>query len=354
MLAHCRHAPAILHSGLTLSERARAANTVLNVDAVDCARHRAAAENASEGNRPVDDTKPLNGQDSRAGQPGRLREGDEVGSYLVLAHLFTGGMGEVYAAVHQQLDRHVALKVPRLDTSAADFNRRRLLAEARFLARVAHANVVAVYDFAAADDRLEYLVMELLDGRSLDEILVKTPQLTLPYAIRIVKEMARGLAAFHRAGIYQVDLKPENVMIVTGPLVNKHLEGENWVKLIDLGTARLTYEHTDDRELSLIGTPAYMAPETILGQAVDARADLYGLGIVFYEILGAAVRVPTGRRAGRCPGPARRGLPREAPGPASAVDDRVPRAPRRSRGRAVRTGGRGGFGVIGGIPRGSQ
>lgn len=217
--------------------------------------------------------------------PRQLREGDEVGNYLVLAHLFTGGMGDIYAAVHLKLDRHVALKVPRLDTDSVDFNRRRLLSEARFLARVTHANVVGVYDFSATNDRLEYLVMELLDGRSLDEILGKTPILQIPHAVRIVKEMARGLAAFHRAGIYHVDLKPENVMIVTGPLVNKPLDGENWVKLIDLGTARLTYDDAADAELPLVGTPAYMAPEAILDRAVDGRADLYALGVVFYEIL---------------------------------------------------------------------
>jgi len=194
-------------------------------------------------------------------------------------------MGDIYAAVHLQLNRHVALKVPRVDTPSADFNRRRLLAEAQFLARVAHANVVGVYDFAATNDHLEYLVMELLDGRSLDQILCKTPHLEIPHAIRVVREMARGLAAFHRAGIYHVDLKPENVMVVAGTLVNKPLEGENWVKLIDLGTARLTYEHTIDADLPLVGTPAYMSPEAILDRPVDGRADLYALGNVFFEII---------------------------------------------------------------------
>jgi len=220
-----------------------------------------------------------------APQPPRLNEGDEVGNYLVLAHLFTGGMGDIYAAVHLQLDRHVALKVPLVDSDAAEFNRRRLLAEAKLLARVTHANVVSVYDFAATDNELEYLVMELLDGHSLDEILAQTPRLEIPHAIRIVKETARGLAAFHRAGIYHVDVKPENMMVVTGPLVNKPPEGENWVKLIDLGTARLTYEPAEDPELPHMGTPAYMAPEAILDRPVDGRADLYALGIVFYEIL---------------------------------------------------------------------
>jgi len=233
----------------------------------------------------VGETKPPKNPHGGALQPRRLREGDEVGNYLVLAHLFTGGMGDIYAAVHLQLNRHVALKVPRVDTPAADFNRRRLLAEAQFLSRVAHGNVVAVYDFAATSDRLEYLVMELLDGHSLDQILDKTPHLQIPHAIRVVKEMARGLAAFHRAGIFHVDLKPENVMVVAGALVNKAVEGENWIKLIDLGTARLTYEHNIDTELTLVGTPAYMSPEAIQDRPVDGRADLYGLGIVFYEIL---------------------------------------------------------------------
>ncbi len=231
------------------------------------------------------DTKPPKDSQGGSEQPRRLREGDEVGNYLVLAHLFTGGMGDIYAAVHLQLNRHVALKVPRVDTPSADFNRRRLLAEARFLARVTHGNVVGVYDFSATNDRLEYLVMELLDGRSLDAILGTSPMLQISHAIRIVKEMARGLAAFHRAGIYHVDLKPENVMVVTGPLVNKPIDGENWVKLIDLGTARLTYELTVDAELPTVGTPAYMAPEAILDRTVDGRADLHALGIVFYEIL---------------------------------------------------------------------
>ncbi len=239
------------------------------------------------------DTKPTPDPQADSSQPKLLREGDEVGNYLVLAHLFTGGMGDIYAAVHLQLNRHVALKVPRLDTPAANFNRRRLLAEARFLARVAHSNVVGVYDFAATNDHLEYLVMELLDGHSLDQILHKTPHLEIPHAIRVVREIARGLAAFHRAGIYHVDLKPENVMVVAGTLVNKPLEGENWIKLIDLGTARLTYEHTIDAELPLVGTPAYMSPEAILDRPVDGRADLYALGNVFFEILAGRHPIPT-------------------------------------------------------------
>lgn len=215
-----------------------------------------------------------------------------MGNYLVLAHLFTGGMGHIYAAVHQRLKRHVALKVPRTDGGGGSFNRRRLLTEAQFLARVAHVNVVSVYDFATTGDQLEYLVMELLDGRSLDEILYKTPRLEIPQAIRIAKEMARGLAAFHRAGIYHVDLKPENVMIVTGPLVSKTGEGENWVKLIDLGTARLTYEREQDAELPMVGTPAYLSPEAILGRSVGPRADLYALGIVLYELIAGQHPLP--------------------------------------------------------------
>jgi serine/threonine protein kinase len=233
----------------------------------------------------VEENKPPKEPQVDTAQLRGLREGDEVGNYLILAHLFTGGMGDIYAAVHLQLNRHVALKVPRVDTPAADFNRRRLLAEARCLARVVHANVVAVYDFAATHDRLEYLVMELLDGQSLDHLLVKTPYLQVLHAVRVVKEVARGLAAFHRAGIYHVDLKPENVMVVAGPLLNKSGEGENWIKLIDLGTARLTYERNAEIELPLVGTPAYMSPEMILDRPVDGRADLYALGIVFYEIL---------------------------------------------------------------------
>jgi serine/threonine-protein kinase len=211
-----------------------------------------------------------------------------MGNCRLTRHLNRGGMGDIYAADHLFLGRPVAIKLPRFDDDRLAFNQQRLLSEARSLAAVSHPNVVGVYDMGLTEERLGYLVMELLDGRSLDQIMDRVPLFLFPTILHMTKEIARGIAACHRAGVICADIKPDNIMVVQGPLVGRPAQGAVWTKIIDLGTAR-SIEAEDARSEELLetvtGTPAYMSPEMALGQPLDPRTDIYSLGALLYELV---------------------------------------------------------------------
>ncbi len=211
-----------------------------------------------------------------------------MGNCRLVEHLNRGGMGDIYAADHLFLGRPVAIKLPRFDDDRLDFNQRRLLSEARCLAAVSHPNVVGVYDMGLTEEQLGYLVMELLNGNSLDQIMDRVPLFLFPTIVHITKEVARGLHACHRAGIICADVKPDNIMVVHGPLVGLPTHGAVWTKIIDMGTAR-SIESENERQAGItetvVGTPAYMSPEMALGQPLDPRADIYSLGSLLYELV---------------------------------------------------------------------
>jgi len=197
-------------------------------------------------------------------------------------------MGDIYAADHLFLGRPVAIKLPRFDDDRLAFNQQRLLSEARSLALVSHPNVVGVHDMGLTEERMGYLVMELLDGKSLDQIMDRVPLFLFPTILHLTKEVARATAACHRAGIICADVKPDNIMVVHGPLVGRPAQGAVWTKIIDLGTARsIEAEAARDSESSqtVIGTPAYMSPEMAMGRPLDPRADIYSLGTLLFELV---------------------------------------------------------------------
>jgi serine/threonine-protein kinase len=216
-------------------------------------------------------------------------DGRRLGHYLIREHLCQGGMGDVFAAEHVHLGRQVAIKIPRTDDGDSFFNQQQLLAEARHLARVAHVNVVGVYDLGYGPEGLAYLVMEHLQGTSLDNILARTPFVGLSEVTHLVREVARGLGACHRAGILVCDVKPENVMVVSGPLIGLAPQGTVWCKLIDFGAAlSLPVKISDnlgERRQNRAGTPAYASPELILGHPLDLTSDVYSLGVLLYELV---------------------------------------------------------------------
>lgn len=218
--------------------------------------------------------------------------GTRLGHYRVSTRLYEGGMGYVYTGVHVHLKRHVAVKVARSDVPNHRFLQERLISEARYLAMVDHVNVVTVHDLGVSESGRAYLVMELLDGTSLDKVIDQHGPLKIPTAIHVVREVARGLAAFHEKNIVCADVKPDNVMVVSGPLVGRSLDRRSWIKLIDLGAARKIERLLDPRRKPepVMGTSWYMSPEAVLGMALDERADIYALGVLLYEsIVG---RVP--------------------------------------------------------------
>jgi serine/threonine-protein kinase len=215
-----------------------------------------------------------------------LTPGSRLGPYQILASRGAGGMGDVYKARDTRLDRVVAIKILRprdgIDVS------RDVLEEARAVARLNHPNIASLHDVVdqtVVDDvgQPPFLVMEYVDGRPLSE-LVKEGPFDVDRALEIGIQLASALAAAHQGGIIHRDVKPANV-IVTGAGVVKLLDlGIARVVSIDAGaTTRTSLDVKTGPEWS--GSPAYMAPEQLMGQPADARSDVYSTGVLLFELL---------------------------------------------------------------------
>ncbi len=205
----------------------------------------------------------------------------------VMTLLGHGGMGAVYRARQKQLDRTVALKIlpaalGRDPTFAERFSR-----EARSMARLQHPGIVSVFDFGQTPDGLYYLIMEYVDGADLRQV-IQAGKLGPAEALAIVPKLCEALQYAHSKGIVHRDIKPENIL----------LDKEGSVKIVDFGLAKLLDKPANTCTLTQVrqrmGTPHYMAPEQVEGaHDVDHRADIYSLGVVFYEMLTG--ELPIGR-----------------------------------------------------------
>ena len=200
--------------------------------------------------------------------------------YLVEKLLGVGGMGSVYRASHVQLRKTVALKtlhpeMTRLPEAVARFER-----EAIAASRIEHKNVAAATDFGRLEDGTFYLILEYVEGESLRERLYREKRLEPGLSLQIARQITEALQAAHVHGIVHRDLKPENVMLVTRPGAKAH------VKVLDFGIAKVPLEGSQEGITaigSVLGTPSYMSPEQCSGRIIDARSDLYSLGIILYE-----------------------------------------------------------------------
>lgn len=206
--------------------------------------------------------------------PGELGRLDR---YRVLRQLGKGGMGAVFLGFDERLRRKVALKVMLPDAAADPQSKERFLREARAAAQIAHDNVIAVYEADEADG-LPYIAMQYLQGYPLDEYLAKKGRPSFPQIVRIGREIAMGLAAAHRLGLVHRDIKPGNVWLEAP---------QGRVKILDFGLARpaKTVEGELTQSGTVVGTPAYMAPEQARGHKVDGRADLFSLGVLLYRLV---------------------------------------------------------------------
>ena len=233
--------------------------------------------------------------------------------YRVVALVGSGGMGEVYRAEHVGLKRPTALKFmrPALGQDADALARFRR--EAEQASRISHPNVAAIYDFGDAGDGHVFLAMEFIEGESLADRIAREGRIPPPDAAQIILGAAAGLAAAHRRGILHRDLKPANIMLAaecrTGVEHDPHTVGT--VKLVDFGIARsimgdLKPVDADGtaaaapaltRTGMVLGTPAYASPEQLAGEPLDARSDLYSLGLIAFEALtGQAAFATTNAR----------------------------------------------------------
>jgi serine/threonine protein kinase/Flp pilus assembly protein TadD len=217
--------------------------------------------------------------------------GQQVGSYELVEPLGSGGMGDVYRARDTRLGRLVAIKfVSRTLHGSADADAR-LEREARLASSLNHPGIVSVYDVGRHDDR-PYVVMELVDGHSLGAELAEG-RLRLREAVDFALQIADALATAHDAGIVHRDLKPQNVMVTA----------DRRIKIVDFGLSKMAVPSSTDNtvtmqadaltaQYAIVGSVGYMAPEQVLAQPLDGRADQFALGAILYELL-------TGRRAFR-------------------------------------------------------
>jgi serine/threonine-protein kinase len=218
---------------------------------------------------------------------GPLAERLIAGKYKLEELLGQGNAGAVWRAVHTELGRVVAVKVLHAQNQAETQFVKRFTAEARAASRLDHRNVTRVLDFGHDPDGLLYLVMEYVDGTSLETMLQNGGRLPQARVVDIGMQVCSALALAHKEGIIHRDIKPDNLLLV--PWYDDDLYSTDLVKVCDFGMAKLKSSGEDLTVGGMIcGSPAYMSPEQIEGKELDFRTDLYALGMTMYEALTGA------------------------------------------------------------------
>jgi serine/threonine-protein kinase len=207
-----------------------------------------------------------------------------AGQYVLKRLIGAGGGGMVYAAEHQVLKRMAAVKVLRRDKAAVPSMIARFLREARAVNMIGHPNIVDIFEFGELIDGRPFYVMELLDGVNLRKLLHLHGRFSPSEVLDVFEPVCAALDAAHKAGVVHRDLKASNISV----LDDGH---RRVIKLLDFGIAKLLHPEASGAGLteagSMLGTSHYMAPEQIRGEPVDARADVYALGVLLYQLLTA-------------------------------------------------------------------
>lgn len=203
-----------------------------------------------------------------------------AGHYQICSLLGKGGMGSVFKARHQLLDRHVAIKIVHDEHASAIARFQR---EAQAATRLRHPNIVAVHEFGSANNRL-YMVMDEIEGESVEEMLNFHPRLPIAEAVEIAVQICAGVHHAHQNAILHRDLKPSNIM------VSRTQTGAPSVRIVDFGIAKFidddAFETTTLTNTGeFCGSPLYMSPEQALGRSADERSDVYSIGCVLFEML---------------------------------------------------------------------
>ncbi|MFN7953735.1 MAG: protein kinase [bacterium] len=248
------------------------------------------------------------------------------GKYRLGPVLATGGMGTVFRATHVELDRAVAVKVLRGELIEDPSIVERFRLEARTVARLRHPYLVTIYDFGVDEALGAYLVMELLEGRSLAKEIRAHGPLEIAFAVDVMRRVCLGVQAAHEAGVIHRDLKPDNIFL--------EVTSRGTIpRVLDFGIVKIVGGADADPRMTVhgrvLGTPTYMSPEQCQGKAIDARSDVYALGCVLFEMLTGRAPVGAGSvaaqltahvtQAAEAPSRLARGIP-------AALDDAVLRA----------------------------
>jgi serine/threonine protein kinase len=206
------------------------------------------------------------------------------GRYRIIRKIGEGGMGEVYAAEHVHIEKRFAIKLLRQEIVSNPEAVTRFRQEARSSSSIGHRNIIAIEDFGQLADGRIYMCMELLNGAALNDMI--TQPMGVDRLLNILIQTGHGLAAAHAKGIVHRDMKPENVFVTIGP------NGEDVPKLLDFGIAKVAGNDGQNhltRTGTIFGTPFYMAPEQALGNPVDARTDIYAVGVIMYECFAGSL-----------------------------------------------------------------
>jgi diguanylate cyclase (GGDEF)-like protein len=200
-----------------------------------------------------------------------------LGRYEIVDELGRGAMGIVFKAYDPLIERFVAIKTIKLQalskTERAEYEAR-FYQEAKAAGHLSHPNIVTIYDLGESGD-MAYIAMELMEGRELQEMIYSKSRLLVTDVLNIAIQVSAGLSYAHQRGVVHGDIKPSNIMVL----------GDNLVKIADFGIARMVSSMEVRQESGIYGTPPFMSPEQIHGKPIDARSDIYSLGIVLYYML---------------------------------------------------------------------
>src|SRR5512138_1885918 len=206
------------------------------------------------------------------------------GRYKITRKIGEGGMGEVYAAEHVHIEKKYAIKLLRPEIVSNADAVQPFRQETRSASSIGHRNIIAIEDFGQLADGRIYMCMELLNGAALNDMLAQP--MAVDRLLNILIQTGHGLAAAHAKGIIHRDMKPENIFVTIAP------SGEDIPKLLDFGIAKVAGNDGQNhltRTGTIFGTPFYMAPEQALGNPVDARTDIYAMGVIMYECFAGSL-----------------------------------------------------------------
>lgn len=206
-----------------------------------------------------------------------MKKLETIGKYKVIDILGKGAMGIVYRALDPDINREVAIKTIRFDTVIDETGKnetlKRFMREAQAVGKLEHPNIATIYDVSREQDQTN-IVMQLIDGKSLKDIIESGKKFTVPEVLSLMESLAEALGYAHEQGIVHRDVKPANILV----------DKKGKPHLVDFGVARLE-KSTMTSVGAIVGTPSYMAPEQVMGKKVDARADIFSLGVILYECL---------------------------------------------------------------------